>query len=67
MTYTPSFKKLLKSMKKEYSGKQVPEEYQKKYGTMYNKKDVLSFATATAKSKGIIIDQPIKKKGLYFT
>ena len=66
MTQTPSFKKLLKSMKKEYFGKQVPEKYQEKYGTMYNKKDVLSFAIATAKKKGIIIDKPIKKKGLFF-
>lgn len=67
MPYTSSFNKLYKSMKKEYFGEQVPEKYKEKYGTKYNKKDVLSFAIATAKSKGIVIDKPIeKKKGLYF-
>jgi len=66
MPYTDAFKKLLKKMKKQYSGELVPEEYKKVYVKIYNKKDVISFTIATAKSKGIIIDKPIKKKGLYF-
>jgi hypothetical protein len=61
MPTTEAFDKLLKSMKKEYLGEKVPEKYKKQYGTMYNKKDVLSFAIATAKSKGIPIDKKEKK------
>lgn len=67
MPETEEFKKLKKSMMKQYFGEKVPKEYQKQYGTKYNKKDVNSFAIATAKSKGILIEKPIeKKKGLYF-
>lgn len=66
MPYTKSFSKLLKSIKKEYFGEKVPEKYRKRYGKIYNKKDVLSFAIATAKSKGILIDKPKKRKGNCF-
>lgn len=67
MPYTKAFGKLLREMKKEYLGEEVPEKYRNKYGKMYNKKDVLSFAIATAKKKQIQIDQKqIKKRGLYF-
>lgn len=57
MPYTNAFRKLLKSFKKEYWGKDVPIEYRKRYGKIYNKKDVLSFAIATAKVKRIPIDK----------
>lgn len=66
MPYTDAFNKLFKSMKKEYVGEDVPKEYRKKYGKMYNKKDVLQFAIATAKSKGIPVDKKPKKKGGFF-
>ena len=67
MTTTKAFDKLLRKMKGDYVGEDVPEKYQKEYGTMYNKKDVLKFARATAKSKGIPIEEKIKKKkGIYF-
>jgi len=67
MPETDAFKKLKKSMMKEYLGEDVPKEYKKVYGKMYNKKDIISFAIATAKSKGIIIDKPKeKKKGDFF-
>lgn len=67
MPYTKPFNKLLREFKKEYLGEKVPLEYQDKYGTMYNKKDILSFAMATAKKKRIPIEiKPVKKKGLYF-
>lgn len=65
MPYTDSFNKLYKSMKKEYSGEEVPDKYKKKYGKIYNKKDVLQFTIATAKAKGILIDKP-KNKGGFF-
>lgn len=65
MPETTAFKKLRKSMMKEYLGEPVPKEYQKKYGTMYNKKDVISFAIATAKSKRIPIEEKQKKGGFF--
>jgi len=66
MPYTTAFNKLFKEMKKEYLGEDVPKKYVKKYGTMYNKKDVLQFAIATAKKKRIPIDKPKEKKGVFF-
>ena len=67
MPETDVFKKLKRKMMKEYLGEDVPKEYQDRYGTMYNKKDVISFATATAKKRRIPIDVIKQKvKGVYF-
>lgn len=60
MPKTKVFKELLGSMEEEYLGEPVPKKYQNRYGKRYDKKDVISFAYATAKSKGIKID--LKKK-----
>lgn len=53
MPESKEFKKLKAEMFSEYLGKPVPSQYQKKYGKRYDKKDVISFAYAVAKSKGI--------------
>ena len=61
MPRTKPFNKLLRSMNEEYLGKPVPKQYRKRYGKIYDKKEVLSFAIATAKSKGITIDKKQSK------
>lgn len=56
MPYSKVFREILKNTKKTYLGKEVPLEYQKDYGKIYNKKDVLSTAFRIAKSRGIPIE-----------
>jgi hypothetical protein len=56
MVKKSAFDKILDSMEDTYLGEEVPLKYRKKYGKMYNKKDVLQFAYATAKRRGIPID-----------
>ena len=56
MPKTKGFKLLENALEDEYLGKTVPSMYQKKYGKTYDKKDIVSFAYAVAKSKGIKIE-----------
>jgi len=56
MPYTQSFKKLLGSLEEEYLNEEVPKKYQKRYGKIYDKKDIKSFGFAIAKSRCIKID-----------
>jgi len=57
MPYTLDFKKLLKNVKKTYWGEDVPTQYQKEYGKIYNKKDLEKLSIRIAKSRGIKIDK----------
>jgi len=57
MPTTKAFKELMKNVKKNYWGEEVPKEYVKDYGKIYNKKDIKKFAIRLAKSKGIKIDK----------
>jgi len=52
MVQTKKFKKLLKAVKKQYLGKPVEPKYQKKYGKVYDEKEVKSVAIETAKKMG---------------
>lgn len=61
MVYTESFKKLIGVMTEEYLGKQVPKEFQERYGKTYDKEDIKSFAYAVARSRGIKIDKGGKR------
>jgi len=56
MPFTQNFKKLLGSVEETYLGDVVPKKYRKKYGKIYNKKDIKPLTFAIAKSKGIKID-----------
>ena len=57
MPYTKEFRKLLGSLGEEYLGEPVHKQYQKKYGKIYDKKDIKSLGYAIAKSKKIKIDR----------
>jgi len=56
MPYTDAFSEIFKNVKKQYLGKKVPFKYQKEYGKIYNKKEMLPIAIKIAKSRGIKID-----------
>ena len=62
MPYTKSFKKLLASVEDTYLGDEVPKQYRKRYGKIYNKKDIEPLAITIAKSKGIKIDLGVGSK-----
>ena len=47
----------MKSVNKTYWGEEVPKQYQKEYGKIYNKKDIEKLGIRIAKSKGIKIDK----------
>jgi len=55
MPLTSEFKQLKKNVKKTYLGKQVPKQYQGKYGKRYNPGETTSIAYAIAKSRRIKI------------
>ncbi len=57
MPHTQAFKKLWKSIEKNYLYEDVPKEYQKRYGKKYDKKDVKAFTYAVAKKRRIKIDK----------
>jgi len=57
MPYTKGFKELMKSVKKTYWGEEVPVQYKKDYGKIYNKKDLEVLSIKIAKSRGIKIDK----------
>ena len=57
MPFTNDFKKLLGSVKETYLGEDVPRQYKKRYGKIYNKKDIKPLAISIAKSKKIKIDK----------
>jgi hypothetical protein len=56
MPYSREFLSLLINLEKEYLGKPVPREYQKKYGKYYEENEIKSMGFAIAKSRGIKID-----------
>jgi len=56
MPFTSDFKKLLANVEDTYLGDEVPKQYKKTYGKIYNKKDIPILARRIAKSKGIKID-----------
>jgi len=56
MPFTQDFNKLLRSVEKTYLGEDVPKQYRKRYGKIYNKKEIEPLARVIAKSKGIKID-----------
>ncbi|MFW6130032.1 MAG: hypothetical protein ACOC56_02535 [Atribacterota bacterium] len=56
MPKTKQFIKLEKAVKKQYLGKKVPVQFQKRYGKKYGLKDVKSVAYAIAKRRKIKID-----------
>lgn len=56
MPLTKEFKKLMKSVEKNYLGKPVPTRFKKTYGKIYNKKDIEPLSYAIAKSRGVQID-----------
>lgn len=53
MPRSEAFNRLYKSMEKQYLYKDVPVQYRKRYGKRYDKKDVKSFAIATARKLGV--------------
>ena len=55
MPETKKQKKIFRSIVKFYKGKPVPEKWQKRYGTKYQKKEAEEIAYAIMKSKGMII------------
>jgi len=57
MPYTKGFQDLLKNVEKTYWGEEVPKQYKKSYGKIYNKKDLVPLARRIAKSRGIKIDK----------
>ena len=63
MPTTKAFDEILKSVKKTYLGKQVPEKYKKEYGKIYNKKEILPLALKIAKSRGIPVENKNSLKG----
>jgi len=50
MPKTKKFKALIKSVKDQYLGKPVSKKYRKKYGKVYDKKEVLGIAYSIAKN-----------------
>ncbi len=61
MPQTKDFKELFKNVKKTYLGEEVPKQYKKDYGKIYNIKDIEPLAMRIAKSRGIKIDNGGKK------
>ncbi len=57
MPYSKNFKKLLKSVKETYLGKEVKPKYKKKYGSVYDLDELESIAFGIAKGRGIKIDK----------
>jgi len=53
MPKTKKFIKLLKKVKEQYLGKEVPKKYRKKYGKIYDANEVKSIAFAIAKKQGM--------------
>lgn len=57
MPYTKDFRKLLKNVGDTYLREDVPKQYKRDYGKIYNKKDIEVLAIRIAKAKGIKIDK----------
>ena len=51
MPKSKKFLKLIRAVRKQYLGKEVPVKYRKKYGKKYDKDEVLRIAYAIAKKK----------------
>ena len=57
MPLTKKFKKLQSSVEEFYLGRPVPTRFQKEFGKIYNKKEILPLAIKISKSRGIQIEQ----------
>ena len=57
MPTTNAFKKLMKSVKETYWGEEVPKQYRKDYGKIYNKKDIEKLGIRIAISREIKIEK----------
>lgn len=57
MPKTKNFNKLLENIEGSFLGETVPERFQKEFGKIYNKKDILPLAIKIARSRGIKIDK----------
>lgn len=56
MPTSKQFKKLLENVEETYLGDEVPKQYRKSFGKIYNKKDIKPLAIKIAKSRGIKIE-----------
>jgi len=61
MPYTKEFRKLLRNVRKTYSGKPVKKKYKGRYGLKYESEEMEDIAYAIAKSRNISIDKGRKK------
>ena len=57
MPYSHEFLSLLVNLEKEYLGKKVPKQYQKRYGKEYDEDEIKSLGFAIAKKHGIKIEK----------
>ena len=57
MPYSNEFLQLLINLEKEYLGKPVEKQYQKRYGKIYDEDEIKSLGFAIARSKGIKIEK----------
>ena len=53
MPKSEKFERLLKAVRKQYLGKEVPKMYRDKYGFRYDEKETKGIAFAIAKKLGI--------------
>jgi len=56
MPKTKDFLKLMANVEETYLGEDVPKKFRKRYGKIYNKKDIEPLTFAIARSRGIKID-----------
>jgi hypothetical protein len=52
MPYSKKFTELLAGTEEYYTGKPVPQKYQKEYGKIYSKEEAKSIAFKIAKKRG---------------
>ncbi len=57
MPFTRKFEKLQRSVKEFYLGRPVATRFQKEFGKIYNKKEILPLAIKISKSRGIAIHE----------
>ena len=65
MSKTKAFEAIFEGVKETYLGEDVPTIYQKRFGKIYNVKDIEPLAMRIARSRGIRIDTDKKNKELF--
>ena len=65
MSRTKAFEAIFEGVKETYLGEDVPTLYQKRFGKIYNVKDIEPLAMRIARSRGIRIDTDKKNKELF--